>query len=48
MLPDPSFAHAIQNVPAPGAERDVMGDYYPRGQYLAGPEEFKVKGCRRG
>jgi hypothetical protein len=38
---------AIQNVPAPGAEQDTMGDYYPSGEYLAGPSEFKAKGCRR-
>jgi hypothetical protein len=48
MLPDPSFAEAIQNVPHPGAEREVMGDYYPRGQYLGEPGEFKAKSCRRG
>ena len=48
MLPDPSFAEAIQNVPAPGAERTTMGDYYPRGEYLGGPQDFKAKGCRRG
>ena len=44
----PSFAEAIQNVPAPGAERTTMGDYYPLGEYLRGPHDFKVKGCRRG
>jgi hypothetical protein len=48
MLPDPSFAQAIQNVPEPGAERDVLGDYYPRGQYLAAARDFKAKGCPRG
>jgi hypothetical protein len=48
MLPDPSFAQAIQNVPAPGAELATMGDYYPRGEYLRGPRDFKAKGCRRG
>jgi hypothetical protein len=48
MLPDPSFAQAIQNVPQPGAELDTMGDYYPSGEYLAGPGDFKAKGCRRG
>ena len=48
MLPDPSFAQAIQRVPAPGAEQGTMGDYYPRGEYLAGPRDFKVKGCGRG
>ena len=48
MVPDPSFAQAIQNVPEPGAELATMGDYYPQGEYLAGPSEFKPKGCRRG
>jgi hypothetical protein len=48
MLADPSFAQAIQNVPEPGSEREVMGDYYPSGEYLAGPRDFKAKGCRRG
>ena len=47
-LPDPSIAQAIQNVPEPGAELAVMGDYYPRGEYLAGPGDFKAKGCSRG
>jgi hypothetical protein len=48
MLPDPSFAQAIQNVPEPGAEPAAMGDYYPSGEYLAGPADFRPKGCRRG
>jgi hypothetical protein len=48
MLADPSFAQAIQNVPAPGAERDAMGDYYPQGEYLVGPGDFKARGCSRG
>jgi hypothetical protein len=47
MLPDPSFAQAIQNVPQPGAEAVTMGDYYPNAEYLAGPGEFKASGCRR-
>ena len=49
MLPDPAFAQAIQNVPQPGAEAATMGDYYPSGEYLAGPKDFKTKRCpRRG
>jgi hypothetical protein len=48
MLPDPSFAQAIQNVPQPGAEAETMGDYYPNGEYLAGPGDFKARGCPRG
>ena len=47
MLPDPSFAQAIQHVPAPGAEQDTMGEYYPQSEYLAGPADFKARGCRR-
>jgi hypothetical protein len=48
MLSDPSFGEAIQNVPQPGAESDTMRDYYPSGEYLADPSDFKAKGCRRG
>ena len=48
MLPDPSFAQAIQNVPEPGAEGAVMGDYLPEGEYLAGPGDFNAPVCRRG
>jgi hypothetical protein len=48
MLADPSFAQSIQNVPQPGSELDAMGDYYPSGEYLAGPGEFKTTACRRG
>ena len=47
MLPDPSFAQAIQNVPAsPARSATRLGDYYPRGQYLAGPADFKRQGLR--
>jgi hypothetical protein len=47
MLPDPSFAQAIQNVPAPGLPVDVqatMGDYAPTiaSQSRA---EFEARGC---
>jgi len=48
MLADPSFAQAIQNVPQPGAELDTMGDYYPSGEYLAGPGDFGTTACPRG
>jgi len=34
MLPDPSFAQAIQNV-SYGQERTQMGAYYPGGRYFA-------------
>jgi hypothetical protein len=48
MLADPSFAQAIQNVPQPGAELDTMGDYYPSGEYLAGPGDFETASCPQG
>ncbi|MDP3858367.1 MAG: hypothetical protein Q8Q73_11480 [Stagnimonas sp.] len=42
MLPDPDFAQAIQNIPAmEGAEREVMGDYYPYGTH-ASVAEFEA------
>ena len=34
MLPDPSFAHAIQNV-SHGSEQQQMGPYYPGGRYFS-------------
>src|SRR5919106_1564601 len=45
MLPEPGFAEAIQNVPAPGAERAVMGEYYPEGEYLQDRAAFEARGC---
>lgn len=48
MLPDPSFAQAIQHVAAPGAEQDTRGDYYPQSEYLARPADFEARGCSRG
>jgi hypothetical protein len=45
MLAEPSFAEAIQNVPSPGAERAVMGDYYPEGEYLPDRTAFEAQGC---
>ena len=45
MLPNPSFAQAIQNVPEPGREREVMGDYYPEGRYLSDKTAFEARGC---
>jgi hypothetical protein len=45
MLPVAGFAEAIQNVPAPGAERAVMGEYYPEGQYLPDRAAFEASGC---
>ena len=45
MLPEPGFAEAIQNVPAPGSERAVMGEYYPEGEYLPDRAAFEARGC---
>jgi hypothetical protein len=45
MLPEPGFAEAIQSVPAPGAERAVMGEYYPEGEYLPDRAAFEAMGC---
>jgi hypothetical protein len=45
MLPEPGFAEAIQNVPEPGAERAVMGEYYPEGEYLPDRAAFEARGC---
>jgi hypothetical protein len=45
MLAEPGFAEAIQNVPAPGAERDVMGEYYPEGEYVPDRAAFEAQGC---
>jgi len=45
MLAEPGFTEAIQNVPAPGAERAVMGEYYPEGDYLPDRAAFEAQGC---
>jgi hypothetical protein len=45
MLPVAGFAEAIQNVPEPGAERAVMGEYYPEGEYLEDRAAFESRGC---
>jgi hypothetical protein len=44
MLPDPSFAEAIQNA-SPGTEAATLGEYYPRGTYYATPADFDRRGC---
>jgi hypothetical protein len=44
MLPDPSFAQAIQNA-SPGTEAATMGKYYPRGTYYATTADFERLGC---
>lgn len=43
-IPSPNFSEAAQNVVKPGTEEDIMGDYYPRGEYMS-VEEFEEKGC---
>jgi hypothetical protein len=45
MLPESGFAEAIQNVPAPGSERAVMGEYYPESEYLPDRAAFEARGC---
>ena len=45
MLPDPSFAQAIQRVPAQGKEKQVMGDYFPESRYYADRAAFEKLGC---
>jgi hypothetical protein len=43
-LPSPWFDRAIQRVKKPGTERDVMGDYLPRGRYTSAAS-FEKRGC---
>jgi hypothetical protein len=43
-LADPHFAHAVQQVRHPGTEREVMGDFLPRGRYT-GTRAFQRRGC---
>ncbi len=43
-LPSPWFAQAIQRVHRPGTERQVMGDYLPRGAYTS-KASFQRRGC---
>jgi hypothetical protein len=45
MLADPAFANAIQRIPEPGREREVMAGYYPSGEYLPTKEHFEARGC---
>jgi hypothetical protein len=44
MLPDPSFAQAVQNA-RQGNEQPTMGDFYPRGQYFLHADAFEQLGC---
>ena len=43
-LADPGFAHSVQRVTRPGTEREVMGDFLPRGHYTGTPA-FQRQGC---
>ena len=43
MLPDPSFGQAIQRIPKHGDEEATMGDYYPRGRYVATAAAFDAE-----
>jgi hypothetical protein len=43
-LADPDFAHSVQRVRRPGTEREVMGDFLPRGHYT-GTRAFQRRGC---
>jgi len=43
-LADPDFAHSVQQVRRPGTEREVMGDFLPRGHYT-GTRAFQRRGC---
>jgi hypothetical protein len=48
LLPDPSFAQAAQNVPAPGLPSQVaatMGAYMPTISYQS-PTQFQNGGCK--
>ena len=45
MLPDPSFAQAVQRVPAQGLEKQVMGDYFPVSRYYVDKSSFEKLGC---
>ena len=44
MLPNPTFAQAIQNATY-GHERATMGDYLPTGEYLPDRSAFEKRGC---
>ncbi|HEX4671188.1 MAG TPA: hypothetical protein VH279_02910 [Solirubrobacteraceae bacterium] len=48
LLPDPSFTHAAQNIPAPGLPAQVeatMGAYMPTIDYQS-PAQFQSAGCK--
>jgi hypothetical protein len=47
MLPNPSFAQAIQRVPEQGKEKAVMGEYFPVSRYYADRAAFEKLGCKQ-
>jgi hypothetical protein len=44
LLPDPGFAHAIQNVGVTGSAGPMLGEYYPMPEYMS-RAEFEALGC---
>ena len=44
MLPDPTFAEAVQNTRTPGDEESVMGDYLPPLNYMS-QADVESSGC---
>lgn len=47
MLPDPSFAQAVQRATV-GTEESTLGPYYPRGRYFATAGAYESTGCPAG
>jgi hypothetical protein len=43
-LPSPNYKQYAGNILTPDTEEEVMGDYYPRGEYMS-VEEFEALGC---
>jgi len=46
MADDPSWTQSPDHVTKPGTEADVMGPYYPRGEYMT-KEAFESLGLAR-
>jgi len=47
MLVSPDFDEAIQNVPQPGQEKEVMNEHFPNSAYST-TAEFEDRGCTNG
>jgi hypothetical protein len=43
-LPSPTFEQSIEKVTTPETEKEVMGDYYPKGTYMT-KQEFEGRKC---